>query len=117
MKQLNLNINIFKMGNEKEAALKPLEEAAEIFGAIQELWATRPNCKKTDCHDCEQNANKWAFSHPSYGCQDYGDWRGDIADEIADCIQACCNLADRYDINLQDALDRCYERNHERGRV
>ena len=39
-----------------------------------------------------------------------------LADEIADCIQACCNLADRYGIDLTAAMERCEGRNRERGR-
>lgn len=41
---------------------------------------------------------------------------GYLADEIADCIQACVNLAARYGIDLSDAMGRCWERNRERGR-
>ena len=39
-----------------------------------------------------------------------------LDDEIADCIQECCNIADRYDIDLQAAMNRCEKRNHERER-
>ena len=39
-----------------------------------------------------------------------------LADELADTITACVNLAHRYDIDLQAALIRVEERNRERGR-
>ena len=39
-----------------------------------------------------------------------------LDDEIADCIQECCNIADRYDIDLQAAMNRREERNREMGR-
>ena len=40
----------------------------------------------------------------------------DLADELADCITACANLADRYGLDLQAALDRVERHNRERGR-
>lgn len=39
-----------------------------------------------------------------------------LADELADTITACVNLAHRYHIDLQAALVRVEERNRERGR-
>ena len=39
-----------------------------------------------------------------------------LADEIADVIQAACNLAARYDIDIDSAMKRCTERNLARGR-
>ncbi len=82
-----LEVNPFAMGTSKDRALKPLEEAAEVYAAWQ---------------DCE-----WL---------DSSDAIDSLADEIADCIQACCNLATMYDIDLQDAMKRCEERNRYRGR-
>lgn len=81
-----LSITTFHMGTDKEAALKPLEEAAEVFGA----W---------------QDYQRFCMVSETI-----------IADEIADTIQACCNLAKRYGIDLQAAMKRCQERNRERGR-
>jgi NTP pyrophosphatase (non-canonical NTP hydrolase) len=91
------------MGGDKEAALKPLEEAAEVFAAWQDV-----DCcgSPSQCRDCEIRAPDGC------GCIDLFD----LADEIADCIQACVNLAGRYDIDLADAMERCEERNRERGR-
>lgn len=92
MSEVNLTVRTFRMGTDKEAALKPLEEAAEVFGAWQTLDVGLENDLNTD------GERRW------------------LADEIADCIQACVNLADRYGINLQAAMERCEERNRERGR-
>lgn len=81
-----LSITTFHMGTDKEAALKPLEEAAEVYGAWQDYQRFFMGSKTI------------------------------LADEIADTIQACCNLAKRYGIDLQAAMKRCQERNRERGR-
>ena len=118
MKEIMFVVHPFRMGDEKESALKPLEEAAEVFGQAQLLWDERPHCKETECEDCDINWNRFRHDglHPSYFCTDSGDFRGDLADEIADCIQACCNLASRYDIDIDKAMERCERRNRERGR-
>lgn len=93
---MNLEINPFRMGSDKEAALKPLEEAAEIFGAYQlvERWS---------------DTRFFGGAAPSSAI-------GQLAYEIADCITACVNLADRYGIDLQAALDAVERHNRERGR-
>lgn len=90
-----LSITTFHMGTDKEAALKPLEESAEVYGAWQDF-------EKTFTHvvSCELVSKTYLA----------------FADEIADTIQACCNLAKRYGIDLQAAMKRCQERNRERGR-
>lgn len=75
----------FVRDDDAAAAKKPLEEAAEVFGA----W---------------QNMERLGM-HMSY-----------LADEIADTITACVNLAHRHNIDLQAALVRVEERNRERGR-
>lgn len=47
----------------------------------------------------------------------YGGAKSDIIDEIADCIQACVNLAASYGVDdLAPYMVRCDERNRERGR-
>ena len=43
-------------------------------------------------------------------------YREILADELADTITACANLADRYGLDLQAALDRVERKNRERGR-
>ena len=83
-----LAVRVFKMDDDKAAALKPLEEAAEIFGA----WQTMVNQPPSDPAEAR------------------------LADEIADCIQACCNLAARYRLDMDAAMERCEQRNRERGR-
>lgn len=72
----------------KQQACKVLEEAAEVFGAWQK-------------YDGEL-------------CSTY--WLEPLADEIADVIQAACNLAHRYGIDVAAAMQRCEARNRERGR-
>lgn len=92
--EIRLCIHPFEMGTEKEAALKPLEEAAEAFGAWQ------------DYHD------EWRKPNSIYAALS----EQSFADEIADVIQAACNLAARYDLDLEAAMERCEERNRSRGR-
>ena len=95
MSEIKLTVRTFRMDTDKRAALKPLEEAAEVLGAWQEY-------------------DKWLGIDISekYRIEE----RIMFADEIADCIQACVNLADRYGIDLQAAMERCEERNRSRGR-
>lgn len=100
MSEIKLTIRPFRMGTEKEAALKPLEEASEVRAE----WQTYERMTKN-----ERLQAKWE--------REYNDEQRDVlADEIADCIQACVNLADRYDIDLTAAMERCEGRNRERGR-
>ena len=78
----------------KAQALKPLEEAAEVFGAWQ-----------------------------SSGIDDAGsitpEMREDIVYECFDTIQACVNLLESIgttDAELHDSARKVYEKNVERGR-
>lgn len=91
--ETSITVKPFLMGTPKESAVKVLEEAAEVFGAWQMVDATVTN-----------------------GDVLAGVWRIDMANEIADVIQAACNLASRYDIDVGAAMVRCEERNRERGR-
>jgi len=100
MSKVNLTVRPFRMGTEKEAALKPLEEASEVRAAWQEV---------DGCGSPEQCSERCEVLNVC-------DARVEFADEIADCIQACCNLADRYGIDLTAAMGRCEERNRKRGR-
>lgn len=93
MREIVLTVHTFKMGTAKEAAIKVLEEASETRAAWQALDLSA---------SVSLSQEKLAT---------------DLADEIADCIQACCNLASRYDIDLSDAMERCEARNRERGRL
>lgn len=83
-----MTVRTFRHGTDKEAALKPLEEAAEVYAAWQVLRDNQGDAA----------VKRWA------------------ADEIADTITACANLAARYGLDLQAALDRVEQRNRERGR-
>lgn len=107
MSRLTISVDTFRMDTDKEAALKPLEEAAEAFGA----WQTyQPYDKEPTCSaDLDgQGAFFWAKRKKILHKM--------LADEIADVIQAACNLADRHGIDLQAAMERCEERNRKRGR-
>lgn len=78
---------------DKAQALKPLEEAAEVFGAWQLMRDT-----------VESGLNA------KYE-------KADLIDEIADTIQACCNLAAALGVyDLTPHLARCEEKNRRRGR-
>lgn len=75
--------------DEQVTALKLLEEAAEAYGE----WQIMPMLRD--------------------GTLEGTDY---FADELADTITACVNLADRYGLDLQAALDRVEAHNRERGR-
>lgn len=88
---MKLEVTTFDTGcTDKEQATKVLEEAAEVFGAWQYVSQFNPL-------GVLLNANR-------------------LADEIADVIMAACNLAARYGIDMESAMLRCNERNHQRGR-
>ena len=69
----------------KDMVLKPLEEASEIYSAWQ--------------RDAVIEGDMWR----PFGM------------EIADCIQACVNLAARYNIDLNESLRLVEEKNRKRG--
>lgn len=94
---MDLHINPFRCGTEKEAARKVVEEAAEAFSA----WETLSHSAVLDGIGYNPHIERRTAV---------------LADELADCITACCNLADRYGIDLQAALDRVEKSNRERGR-
>ena len=79
----------------KALALKPLEEAAEVFGAWQRY-------KGDEWDDTDGDLERML--------------RDEIADELADTVQACVNLADRESLDLGAALSRVHDRNAKRGR-
>lgn len=80
---------------DKALALKPLEEAAEAFGAWQRYDGD-------EWDDTDGDLERMLLD--------------DIADELADTVQACVNLADRGGLDLRAALARVHERNVGRGR-
>lgn len=52
-----------------------------------------------------------------YGAWQYDQQDGYLVDEIADCIQACANLAAALGVtDLRPPMERCRQRNEERGR-
>ena len=80
---------------DKSQALKPLEEAAEAYAAWQS-WD--------------------AWGQAGFG-EDDGVPREALLDELADCVQACCNLAAALGVgDLTEAMARCEARSRERGR-
>ena len=82
---------------DKDAAKKVVEEAAEVFSA----WETLSHSAVLD----------------GIGFNPHIEWRtAALADELADCITACANLAERYGIDMQAALDRVERKTRERGR-
>ena len=82
----------------KAQALKPLEEAAEVFGAWQQC---------DDYRDCRITAFR-------------DELKRDLIDECMDVVQAVVNLLDSEEFTQEDvdaAIGRCNARNRERGRL
>lgn len=94
-----LNLRTFReVRDDKAQALKPLEEAAEAFGAWQ-------------LHDGVR------FSQIMTARREY---RQNLIDECMDVVQAVVNLLDAEGFTQEDvdaAIERCNERNRERGRL
>lgn len=99
---VTITVHPFRLGTDKEAAVKPLEEASEAREAAQQLQGL------IDVEPMLVHSKELTDLVDSH--------RVLLADEIADCVTACVNLADRYHIDLQAALDRVEARNRERGR-
>lgn len=91
-----LNMRVFNgVSDGKGQALKPLEEAAEIFGAWQEF-------------DGMRNVPAWR------------DMRDDLIDECMDTVQAVANVLAAIDATqgeVDAAVKRMDERNGDRGRL
>ena len=94
-----LNTRVFdKVNDDKNQALKPLEEAAEIFGAWQKLDRMRDS--------------------PSPSAR--GDMRDDLIDECMDTVQATANLLAAIGATqgeVDAAIKRMDGRNGDRGRL
>lgn len=94
-----LNMRVFNyVSDGKGQALKQLEEAAETFGAWQELDSMRPTTSK----------------------QDWVDMRDDLIDECMDTVQATANLLAAIGATqgeVDAAIKRMDERNGDRGRL
>lgn len=94
-----LNLRAFReVRDDKAQALKPLEEAAEVYGAWQ------------DCDDMRYSPIMTARRV----------YRESLIDECMDVVQAVVNLLDAEGFTQEDvdaAIERCNERNRERGRL
>ena len=94
-----MNTRIFnKVDDSKGQALKPLEEAAEVFGAWQEFDSMRNS----------PFLSAWR------------DMRDDLIDECMDTVQAVANLLAAVGATqgeVDDAIKRMDERNENRGRL
>lgn len=87
-----------KFDTPKAQALKPLEEAAEVFGAWQ-------------LHDGVRSSQIMTARRA---------YRQDLIDECMDVVQAVVNLLDAEGFTQEDvdaAIERCNARNWERGRL
>ena len=93
-----LNMRVFnEVNDDKRQALKPLEEAAEIFGAWQARHDMRPA--------------------PRDAC---GASRRDLIDECVDTVQAAANMLAAVGATqgeVDAAIKRMDERNGDRGRL
>ena len=105
---MNLEVNTFSLGSDKDAALKPLEEAAEVFAAWQRLEEAQIEYGHVGM-DGDYSNEFEAFSR-------YESGRRSLAYEIADCVTALCNLAARFGLDVQGAVVEVERRNRERGR-
>lgn len=94
-----LNTQVFrKVNDDKHQALKPLEEAAGVFSAWQELDGMRPTTFK----------------------QDWVDMRNRLIDECMDTVQATANLLAAIGATqgeVDAAIRRLDKRNEDRGRL
>ena len=105
---MNLEVNTFSLGSDKDAALKPLEEAAEVFAAWQRMNEAGIEYGYVGT-DGDYTNEFEVFSR-------YESVRRSLAHEIADCVTACCNLAARFGLDVQEAVVEVERRNRELGR-
>ena len=89
-----LTVRTFRMGTEADVVAKILEEASEAHNA----WKVY----RDSAEDMSIIVDELTLL--------------DLADELADCITACCNLAARFDLDMQAAMERVERKNRERGR-
>lgn len=89
---------------DKAQALKPLDEAAEVFGAWQEMERERAKCL--------------ACGNESSGDVDVVAMREWLLVECADVIQATLNLVAALGVeDFRPYMKACELRNRERGRI
>ena len=90
----------------KAQALKVLEEASEVHGAWHVLMDQIAFYERSD-EDMSAVQNMPVVMYAT----------DDLMDEIADTIQACCNLAAALGVtDMTQHLARCEVRNRSRGR-
>ena len=95
---MQLTVSTFRADcTDKEQAKKVLEEAAEAYSA----WETLSSSAVLDGIGFNAHIERHKDA---------------LADELADTITACANLAERYGLDLQAALGRVERKNRERGR-
>ena len=88
----------------KAQALKPLEEAAEVFGAWQQFDFWRGAGIIEDYPDIDLERTLEMYEIP-------------LVDECCDVIMAVCNLLAALGVtDLTKAMAKCEQRNEERGR-
>ncbi len=93
---------------DKAQALKILEESAEVFSAWQDIY--NECADYTNCATCRANILN---SKIPYQC----DLCAKLVNECADVIQAVCNMLAALGVDdLTAVLDRCKQKNIERGR-
>ena len=84
---------------DKAQALKPIEEASEVFAAWQDFDRTK----------------SWSDDWDEFLA--HNDAALSLVDECCDVIQATCNLLAALGVtDLTDAMAACERRNRERGR-
>mgnify|MGYP001777269622 CR=1 FL=1 len=89
---------------DKAQALKPLGEAAGVFGAWQEMERELAECL--------------AYGNESSGDGDVVAMRECLLDSCADVIQATLNLVAALGVeDFRPWMKACEERNRERGRI
>lgn len=95
---------------DKAQALKPLEEAAEVYAAWQD-W--REACRRIEAFARNEQTD---YKDRCYRRRD--DARMKLLDECADTVQAVCNLLAALGVvDVQTLMGRCERRNRERGRM
>ena len=96
---------------DKAQALKPLEEAAEVFGAYQNMM-TCAETYSAVVDDVDGRAREIAEGA-------FMGYRESMVDECADVCQAVANLLAALGVDGDEwaaAIGRCEKRNRERGR-
>lgn len=100
------DVQVFRdLSVDKQQALKPLEEAAEVFGAFQRVEDAA--CEVIDAGGPERAAMEAAFHQAPA-----------LVGECCDVIQATCNLLAALGVvDAAPAMERCRARNAARGRM